>query len=533
MKESTIHRRRERLRKITGGLGLGGAYGATIERIKAQGGDRPRLAIAALMWICYAERPLMVDELCHALAIELSSTDLNPDNIPSITALVGCCQGLITVDKEASTVRLIHYTLQEYLSTTPYIFTRPHSAMAEICLTYLNFDQVKAIPSDYSPDILKLPFLKYSSLYWGVHAKRELSDHGRSLALQLLQECGNHISIKSLLEDLFLGLRGRVMDMLFSGLHWASFFGVVELVAVLIEIGPHDTDGRDFSGRTPLAWAAQNGHQEVVKILLKRGEVDPNKADRFATTPLHHAIFWGHEGVVKVLLGWEEVSPCQASELGRTPLSIAAECGHEGVVKMLIGRQEVNPHEPDDTGTTPFAYAAQRGHKEVVKMLLAHQEVDPDNPDTWDATLLWHAAACDEEIAKILLRREDADPNKVDHNGRTLLSYAASNGHEGVVRILLGHKEVNPNMPDKYGDTPLYHAASNRRVGIVKMLLERKDVNPDQPNRWGETPLMHAADFGLQEVVEILLRRKEVNPTSQIRTAQHRPCTQWRVSTRK
>ena len=49
LQESTIYRRRERLSKINGGLGLGEAYGATIERIKAQGGDKSRLGIAALM----------------------------------------------------------------------------------------------------------------------------------------------------------------------------------------------------------------------------------------------------------------------------------------------------------------------------------------------------------------------------------------------------------------------------------------------------------------------------------------------------
>jgi len=50
---------------------LGDAYGATIERIKAQARDKPRLGIAALMWISYAERQLMADELCRALAIQI------------------------------------------------------------------------------------------------------------------------------------------------------------------------------------------------------------------------------------------------------------------------------------------------------------------------------------------------------------------------------------------------------------------------------------------------------------------------------
>ena len=70
---STIYRRRERLGKITDGLGLEDVYGATIERIRAQGGDKSRLGMEALMWISYAEVPLSPGALCHALAIELGS----------------------------------------------------------------------------------------------------------------------------------------------------------------------------------------------------------------------------------------------------------------------------------------------------------------------------------------------------------------------------------------------------------------------------------------------------------------------------
>jgi len=56
---------------MTNGLELGDVYGATIERVKAQDGDKSRLGMAALMWISHAERPLQADELCHALAVQL------------------------------------------------------------------------------------------------------------------------------------------------------------------------------------------------------------------------------------------------------------------------------------------------------------------------------------------------------------------------------------------------------------------------------------------------------------------------------
>jgi len=73
LQEPTMYRRRERLSKMTDGLGLEDVYGATIERIKAQSGGKSRLGIEALMWVNHAERPLEAGELCRALAVELGS----------------------------------------------------------------------------------------------------------------------------------------------------------------------------------------------------------------------------------------------------------------------------------------------------------------------------------------------------------------------------------------------------------------------------------------------------------------------------
>ena len=367
LEESTIYRRRERLSRMASGLGLGDAYGATIERIKVQGGDKSRLGMEALMWISHAERPLKANELSHALAVELGSTAFNNSNVPSISTLVSCCQGLITVDREASTVRLVHYTLQEYLSAHPDIFSTPHSSMAEVCLTYLNSQHVKAIPAHSFPGIHNIPFLEYCSLNWGVYAKRQLSDRAKSLALELLQGDDGHICIQ---------LPPRQVkwhygtNFKFSGLHCASFFGIAEVVAALIEMECCDANGGDVWGLTPLAWAARNGHEKVVEILLEQEAVNLDKPDDIGQTPLSHAAEHGHEGVLEILLGREEVSRIVPDRWGQTPLLHAARMGHEGVVKILLGRVEVNPNNPDEDGLTPLLVAAKNGNEGVVKMLL-------------------------------------------------------------------------------------------------------------------------------------------------------------------
>ena len=85
---------------MNNGVGLGGAYDTTLERIRAQDGEKAKLEMTTLMWICHSERPLKPDDLCHALAVEIGPTDFDPNNIPPVAMLLGCCQGLITVDKE-------------------------------------------------------------------------------------------------------------------------------------------------------------------------------------------------------------------------------------------------------------------------------------------------------------------------------------------------------------------------------------------------------------------------------------------------
>src|ERR1700712_3130956 len=84
LRGTTIARRRKTLKSIKDGAGLGDAYGVTLDRITAQGEEKAKLAMATLTWVCHSERPLEVDELCHALAVEIGTMDFDSENIPSI-----------------------------------------------------------------------------------------------------------------------------------------------------------------------------------------------------------------------------------------------------------------------------------------------------------------------------------------------------------------------------------------------------------------------------------------------------------------
>ena len=470
--------------------------------------------MAALMWISHSQRPLQVDELSHALAVEIGSADLDASNVPSIVTVLSCCQGLVMVDKESSIIRLIHFTLQEYLSGHPQLFDRAHSTIAETCLTYLNSRQVKARSLTVSRDLRDTPLLDYSSIYWGTHAKIELSDCAKSLALELFSQYDKHISAKLLLEKVGCNPNPKNDHPLFTGLHCASFFGIAKVVTTLIEMRVYDIDQRDCTGATPLIWATRNGHEAVMKLLQEREDANPNNPDE-GQQSLLWAARGGPKGAMRRLPGRGGVSPDISDKcFGQTTLLRTAKNGNEEVVKLQLKQEDVNPDKPEEGGQA-LLWAAESGNEEVVKKLLEREDVDPDKPDAEGRTpLLWAARKGHVGIAKLLLSRDDVNLNKPDNGGRSPLLWAARKGHEGMVELLLKREDINLNNPDRRDQTALLWAARNGHVEVVKMLLERQDINPDKPDKQGRTAFEWATIEKHNEVLDLLHARKITAPNT-------------------
>ena len=167
----TIRQRRKKLEEMTRGNGLSDAYTASLTRLKAQKGNRPGLGLGVLMWVLRSERPLRVEELCHALGVEIGSPDLDPENVPALRTLLSSCLGLVIVEASSSTIRLVHFTLQEHLLSDTTLFHTPHATIAEVCLTYLNFEYIRDLPPNVHSALLEVPLLEYASHYWWKHTK--------------------------------------------------------------------------------------------------------------------------------------------------------------------------------------------------------------------------------------------------------------------------------------------------------------------------------------------------------------------------
>ena len=515
--EATLTRRRKKLDKMTKGDGLGDAYAATLSRIMALEGGGSKLGMEVLMWVSHAERPLQVNELCHALGVE-GSEDLDTQNIPTIEALLSFSLGLATVEKSSSTVRLVHYTLQEHLSNNTKLFPNAHSIIAEVCLTYLNFPHVRGISPALRSVPATAPFVEYASCYWGTHAGSGTTESVKTLALKLLDGYDKHISSKVVLLH---GVRAKEQPFDrddtprgFTGLHGAAYFGCVEITVALLEASTGDVQATDFHGNTALAWASTRGHEGVVRVLLERTDVNSGTSGtKYGSMPLLWAAENGHEGVVRILLERSDVNPNKVNRRGQTPLSLAAQNGHDGVVRTLLQRNDVNPDKPDRGGMTPLLWASDSEHEDIVRMLLERNDVNPDKQDRRRVTpLLLASEGGHEGIVRMLLERSDVNPEKSAWGGQTPLMQASAVGHEGVVRMLLERSDVNPEKLDIQRRTPLWMASIDGREGVVNMLLERNDVNPDKPQFLGITPLSCASQGGHEGVVRMLLERNDVNP---------------------
>ncbi|KAI9812194.1 MAG: hypothetical protein M1827_004860 [Pycnora praestabilis] len=498
--EPTKKKMRLKLKQLS--KGLEDTFGETMERIKRQSPSVAELGLATLMWIFYARRPLLVWELQEALAVSLGDTYLDKDDYPVPKHMVDYCLGLLTIDKESSTIRLVHFTIQEYfVKQQKEVFPLGQDVITKTCLTYLSFDAFGEGPcavDNLNTRLRQYPLLNYVAEYWGHHGRESQIEDGaldftflsnRSKFLCCLQANPHN-------DWQYNGSDGHRCETI---LHAATFFGWAQLVRLLVVGNDAEVDSKDRRDRTPLSWAAGNGHEKVMKMLLEH-DAEPDSKDQWDRTSLSWAAENGHEKVVKMLLE-HDAEPDSKDQWDQTPLSHAAENGHEKVMKMLL-EHDAESDSKDQWSRTPLSRAAQSGHEKVMKMLLEH-DAKPDSKNQWGQTpLSFVAEKGHEKVVKMLLEH-DAESDSKDQQGRTPLSHAAENGHEKVMKMLLEHN-AEPDSRDQWGRTPLSRAAQNGHEKVVKMLL-KLDAESDSKNQRGRTPLSWAAEKGHEKVVKMLL----------------------------
>ena len=139
LREVAIHQRGKKVEEMTQGDGLNDAYATTQTRLKAQKGHKSKISTRAEgpdVGVVFGAAVTSLEPF-HALEVEVGSTDLDPENVPALRTLLASFLGLVTSELPSSTVRLVHFTLQEHhVFRDPTLFHSPHSTITEVCLTY-------------------------------------------------------------------------------------------------------------------------------------------------------------------------------------------------------------------------------------------------------------------------------------------------------------------------------------------------------------------------------------------------------------
>ncbi|KAJ5160570.1 uncharacterized protein N7482_007574 [Penicillium canariense] len=497
-----------------GQKGLFTAYDQAISRIQYQKEAFRRMAFRALSWLTFSKRALYAQELQHALGTRSGDKTLNKKFLPAIEIMDSLCAGLVVLDRESGTIRLVHYTTKEYLAETHVL----HDAEVEITktsLTYLSFDEFSSgrcsNKEDFGIRLQIFPLFHYCAENWGFHASAALkfSAEIKSVIHTFLDKTENiSAASQAMMYRSFRNLEGShwlsVLPRRLTKVHLAAHFGLTDILEIYLDSND-DMDSKESRGMSPLAYAAHGGWFNAAKTLLDSRRVDPNATDRYRWTPLLLALSAGHERIVELLYSH---GACLDIEdmWGYSPLCHAARIGHIELMRFCLNNgAEINSRCSPKTGDegTPLMLARCSGNNNAVLFLL-EKGANPDYPNEHGTTPLSAAAReGDEEVAKLLLEW-GAAANPIQNLGTTPLFHAVWGGHDKIVKLLLvanGNTGVGQVMMDGL----LRTASGVGQIKTLQHLLEYgAELNPQDQH--SETALLAAAREGHEESVRYLLQ---------------------------
>ena len=486
---------------------LTNTYEQMLKRIQCQSQSKSQLATDVLMWASCSKRPLSLHELQHALAVKSGMKSFDTHRLRPTKALVDVCAGLIIIEEDSNTVRLVHYTLQEFLQSHLGRLRNANIHMARVCLDYLHFDNFdRDVGSFDELEQLRknMPFLSYAANHWGHHVSGEFCESAEIIQdkiLVFLSDCRRvNLSFRliSLDEPLFaLWKAGYRRSSEIPPILAASYFGLEGVVQLLAK-DPSSLTSRNSCGASALHWAVWKDERFIVRHLIRAG-ADMNAKTENGDTPLHTAALRGHVVILGqlVVLG---VNIDQQNKAGHTALHIAAANSHNMLVKYLLATK-ANETTVDGKGRHVLHHAIdKRGPTrdvETIRLLLEHgvmyQKADFNNmtplhlavqTNQRDVTSLlldygcpvdvpvqrkiWSPRMVDESICYSLDNSADQEYQQDTlYAGYTPLHAAALFGIADMVALLLD-RGASPNAQGEYGETPL-HLALGLSTGETKI----------------------------------------------------------------
>jgi hypothetical protein len=350
---------------------LGPIYDSAKARILAQEDEDINIARKTLSWIFYASRPLGIEEMRHALAVDLEQRNFDEECLIREEDIVSVCASLVTIDPEGKTIHFVHQTVQEYLeSDNSDLLLTSQDYITKICLTYLQFD-VFAIENEIDEEIAHTlsshyPLLFYAAQYWGHHAS-QCSGHSMvTFILDFLEQAPKLAYFVMHSVKYRYGAAGRRTATNAPKLQIAASFGLKDVVKYLLE-GGADIDSRSTDGWTALSAAAWNGEEEIIELLLENGANKEIK-NHAGWNALANVCRNEHFGIIDKLLA-EGADIETRTDTGWTPLISAAWHGHSDVIRLLLDNG-ADIEARNNAGWTSLHQAARHSNNTVAQLLL-------------------------------------------------------------------------------------------------------------------------------------------------------------------
>ncbi|RGP78881.1 ankyrin repeat-containing [Fusarium longipes] len=465
-----------------------------------------------IRWICFASRPLLVDELRWAVIMDVDyghtslqacqrSRWFGPRDVRFEDRVRLLSHGLAEVIPQTRVVRFIHQSVKDFfidkggfqslISNTRIdsIIEDAHQRLSRACIRYFAMKEISQLPSHSFGDLSStFPLLDYATKSWVSHLKLcDAESQTRILDSSFGSQKGplqTWIRVFSMIDQHSTHCPPRGFTML----HFLSANHLfAPLQKLLLEPGCslEPVNSMDEHGQTPLLCATKNGCYDTAKLLLDLGRADPNIGDKQRRTPLWWAAKNGHAEVTRLLLCSKGVNVNATDfECGRTPLTWAARNGHAWVTGLILGTKGVNVNARDtEYGRAPLTWAARNGNAEVAALILKSNDINLEIQDNASRTpIAWTAKNGHIDVLKLLLVRSLAVIDTKDDEGHTPVSWAARNGYADVVELLLQTSRklgLDIDTADEDGRTPLSWAAGNGHSDVVKLILNIRgeDIN--------------------------------------------------------
>lgn len=505
-----------------------------------------------LAWISHAKRPLLVDELIHALSIEPGATELDRTGFEEADTFIDVCISLVSLDDESRVIRLMHYTLQDYLilnRKSP--FPDAEIMITRACLAYLSLDAFEYVldddgstdvddddPKDFNDvfkDLVKIyKFLSYAAWAWIDHARVNAETKlEKDILLYLEKDQSTVIPYLVPSRYRYEGARDfydiyqvnhlppRTEILRLPMLHKAAAWGFETVVGVLLSQGS-DISSEDSNGWTALHWAVCRGHEAVSMLLIDR-EADINKisyADP-GSTPLHLAVEGGNEAVTRLLLKAGARFDIPTSDLWGTTQGFVTTTGNVELVRLFLDAgADVNADTKGRNHRCMLSIAAAVVNEQLVKLLLdrganvnGHVNVRRENLFA-EATMQGRERTLgnfERRIAgasPLLIAVDRFEPR---HNNVKIIKLLLEHGAEPNTPRTLSEESVLQVVIRKYAETPKgVHGLQvsvhfwSRAEQTIQLLLE-KGANPNMGDAKGKAPLWWAVCHNCANVTGLLL----------------------------